>query len=88
VDYFSELATNLELSEFGSRLTVVDGRTGTPFFTDASLALDVERNFTAALYGARKFLAFYRLPLIFFFTNLPRSVDCFSSSCFSINCVN
>jgi len=49
-----ELATNLELSDFGSRITVVDGRTGTPFIVDARLALDVERNFTEAAYLTRE----------------------------------
>jgi len=65
VDYSSLLAVELELSEFGSRLTVLDGRNGAPFITDAMFAVDVDRNFTRSEYEARKFLTFYQVLLIF-----------------------
>jgi len=66
VCYFSELAVQLELSEFGSRLTVLDGSNASAFITDAMLSLDVATNFTRSLYDTRKFLAFYRILLSFF----------------------
>jgi len=63
VDYFSLLAVELELSQFGSRLTVLDGRNGAAFITDAMFSVDVDRNFTRSEYNARKFLTFYRILL-------------------------
>jgi len=62
--YFSQLAVELELSEFGSRLTVLNGRNGAALITDAMFSVDVERNFTRDMYETRKFIAFYRILLI------------------------
>jgi len=59
VYYFSQLALQLELSEFGSRLTVVDGRNTAAFITDAMFSVDVDMNFTRSQYETRKFPAFY-----------------------------
>jgi hypothetical protein len=59
VDYFSQLATELELGEYGSRLTVLDGKNTGPFITDAMYSIDVINNITESEYLTRKFLAFY-----------------------------
>lgn len=56
--YFSQLALELELSEFGSRLTVLDGRNGVALITDAMLSIDVESNFSRSIYDNRKFFDF------------------------------
>jgi hypothetical protein len=58
VDYFSKLASELDLGEYGSRLTVLDGKNEAAFITDAMYAVDVSTNFTESEYLARKFLAF------------------------------
>jgi hypothetical protein len=49
-----QLAVELELSEFGSRLTVLDGRNGSAFITDAMFSVDFDRNFTRSAYEARE----------------------------------
>jgi hypothetical protein len=64
VDYFSVLALQLGLASYGSRLTVLDGKNGVAFITDAMYSVDVDRNFTVSEFNTRKFLTFYRILLI------------------------
>jgi hypothetical protein len=47
----------LELGEYGSRITVLDGKNRAPFITDAIYAIDFDANFTESAYNTRKFLA-------------------------------
>ncbi|PNF34288.1 hypothetical protein B7P43_G16548 [Cryptotermes secundus] len=44
------LANDLELGEYGSRMTVVDGKNRAPFLIDAMYSLDVDTNFTESAY--------------------------------------
>jgi hypothetical protein len=50
----STLANNLELAEYGSRMTVLDGKNRAPFLTDAMYSLDVYTNFNESAYVTRK----------------------------------
>jgi len=49
-----QLAVELELSEYGSRLTVLDGNNATAFITDAMLSLDFATNFTRSQYDTHE----------------------------------
>jgi hypothetical protein len=57
VYYYSYLANNLDLGEFGSRMTVLDGKNRAPFITDAMFTVDVDANFTESAYLERECLA-------------------------------
>jgi hypothetical protein len=63
VHYFSQLASELDLGEYGSRLTVLDGKDATAFITDAISATDVNINFNESAYNTRKFLSFSQIPI-------------------------
>jgi len=49
-----QLALQLELSEFGSRLTVLNGRNLAAFITDAMFSVDVDMNFTRSQYESHE----------------------------------
>jgi hypothetical protein len=46
--------TKLEVGEYGSRITVLDGKNAAPFLTDAIYTTDID-NFTESAYNSRKF---------------------------------
>jgi hypothetical protein len=48
----------LELGEYGSRVTVLDGRNRIPFLTDVMYKIDFDTGFSEAVYNSRKFLVF------------------------------
>jgi hypothetical protein len=54
VYYYSYLANNLDLGEYGSRMTVLDGKNRAPFITDAMFTVDVDAKFTESAYLERK----------------------------------
>lgn len=49
-----KLASELDLGEYGSRLTVLDGKNAAAFITDAMYAVDVSTNFTESEYLAHE----------------------------------
>jgi hypothetical protein len=59
----SYLAKKLELGEYGSRITVLDGKNRTPFITDAMYTIDFDREFNESAYNTRKFLAVFQTSL-------------------------
>jgi hypothetical protein len=63
VYYCSNLANNLELGEYGSRMTVLDGKNRAPFLNDAMFSIDVSTNFTESAYINRKFHVFLQILL-------------------------
>jgi hypothetical protein len=68
VYYCSNLANNLEMGEYGSRMTVLNGKNREPFLTDAMFSLDVYTNFTEAAYIVRKFRVCLQILLSLSFT--------------------
>jgi hypothetical protein len=48
----------LELGEYGSRVTVLDGRNRIPFLTDVMYKTDFDTGFSEEVYNSRKFLVF------------------------------
>lgn len=46
----------LELGEYGSRITVLDGKKRIPFVTDVMYTTDFDAEFNESAYNTRKFL--------------------------------
>ena len=46
----------LNVGEFGSKVTVIDGNKRAPFLVNAIYTTDIETNFTENSYSTRKFL--------------------------------